>query len=220
MRGGRFPHGARALPHVSRRYSSPLIVSNNARVPGQRCLCQCLSRCRVLKYLDFNEIYIPEAVSRCALLWGPWGEWGWRVGDRVPWVQPFPPWMPSAGTEQPGWVLGNAPLPHLDLQNQPELMQRMGGRGLSLLGETAVPKGKGGSKCPRHSEGGLAPRMPWASCPSWGWAPWRAGAPQCRPRAGRAGGCSMGDGGGTSASQPPAGGDRQGWPPRPHPTGC
>lgn len=51
-------------------------------------------------------------------------------------------------------------MPHLDLQNQPELMQRMGGRGLSLLGETAVPKGKGGSKCPRHSEGGLAPRMP------------------------------------------------------------
>lgn len=127
--GCRFPHGARALPHVSRRYSSPLIVSNNARVPGQRCLCQCLSRCRVLKYLDFNEIYIPEAVSHCALLWGPWGGWGWRVGDRVPWAQPFPPWMPSAGTEQPGWVLGNVPLPHLDLQNQPELRQRMGGRG-------------------------------------------------------------------------------------------
>lgn len=56
--GHSFPHGARALPHVSRRYSSPLIVSNNACVPGQRCLCQCISRCRVLKYPRLSLIHI------------------------------------------------------------------------------------------------------------------------------------------------------------------
>lgn len=54
--------------------------------------------------------------------------------------------MPGIGTEQQGWVLGNSPLPYLDVQNKLEVRQRMEDRGLSLLGENIVPKWMGGQQ--------------------------------------------------------------------------